>query len=86
MYLHLGHDVAVPLDSVVGVFDLDNTESSDTVRDFFERAERDGIIRNIGEELPKTFVVCTEKGRTVIYISQLASATLRRRAAGENSL
>ena len=81
MYLHLGQGVVVPYRDVLGIFDLDTTSPSRLTRAFLERAEREGRLISLGDDLPKSFVVCQEKGRPpVVYISQLASSTLLRRA------
>lgn len=84
MYLHLGQDVVVPKDSIVGIFDLDNATSSHITREFLNRAEKAGEIVNIADDIPKSFVVCRdwETNKTTIYLSQLASATLLRRSEG----
>ena len=81
MYLNLGQSVVVQKKSVIGIFDLDNTTQSHRTRAFLERAEREGRLISLGDDLPKSFVVCQEgKGPGKVYISQLASATLRGRA------
>jgi hypothetical protein len=81
MYLHLGQSVVVPYASVIGLFDLDNTTASHRTRAFLEKAEREGRVVNVSEELPKSFVLCQDGGKPpTIYISQLATATLLRRA------
>lgn len=81
MYLHLGQSTVVPKDSIVGIFDLDNASWSHRTRAFLERAERDGRLVSLGEDLPKSFVLCQEGADAgTVYISQLASATLRGRA------
>lgn len=81
MYLHLGQSVVVPLRDVVGIFDLDNTTSSHRTRAFLARAEREGNVINVSEELPRSFVLCRRKGKRLVYLSQLSPATLARRAA-----
>lgn len=80
MYLHLGLNVVVPMRSVVGVFDLDNTTNSHITRAFLKNAEKAGQIVNISDDLPKSFIVCREDGMTRIYLSQLASSTLFKRS------
>ena len=80
MYLHLGQSVVVPESSVVGLFDLDNTTGSHITRRFLKRSEKDGEIINVSDELPKSFVVCNENGKTEIYLSQLAAQTLLKRS------
>jgi hypothetical protein len=87
MYLHLGQNVVVPTKTIVGIFDLDNTTGSHLTRAFLKKAEKAGQIVNISDDLPKSFIVCTEAGKpsspeglTKIYLSQLASSTLYRRS------
>lgn len=79
MYLHLGQSVVVPYRDVIGLFDLDNTSSSHLTRSTLERAERDGCVVNVGEDLPKSFVLCRQGEKTIIYLCQLSTATLLRR-------
>ena len=52
MYLHLGQSVVVPYRDVVALFDMDNTTSSHLTRAFLERAEREGRVINVSEDLP----------------------------------
>lgn len=80
MYLHLGQNVVVPMKTVIGVFDLDNTTGSHITRAFLKNAEKAGQIVNISDDLPKSFIVCSEDGQTKIYLSQLASSTLLKRS------
>ena len=85
MYLHLGQNVMVPEDAVIGVFDLDNTTWSFRTRRFLERAEREGRVITVGDGLPLSFVLAQEgDGPPRVYITQLATATLQKRVE-ENS-
>lgn len=82
MYLHLGQDTAIRTEDIIGIFDLDNTTISKNTRNYLARAQKEGQIINVTYELPKTFVVCRKKGRyekSVVYISQISSATLLKR-------
>ena len=81
MYLHLGQSVVVPYRAVIGVFDLDNASSSHLTRAFLERAEKEGRVVSVCEDIPKSFLVCGKPGgATAVYLSQLSPATLLRRA------
>jgi hypothetical protein len=80
MYLHLGSNRVVLQSAIVAVCDLDNTTGSRITRDYLARAEKNGDVVNVAEDLPKTFVVCEENGKTTVYLSQLAAATLLRRS------
>ena len=81
MFLHLGNDVVIRKADVLAVFDLDNTSQSHLTRRFLAAAEKDGAVVNAaGEELPKSFVLCSRKGGQVVYLSQLNPSTLLRRS------
>ncbi|MDR1217846.1 MAG: DUF370 domain-containing protein [Oscillospiraceae bacterium] len=81
MYLHIGQNVVVPTDEIVGIFDIDNTTGSRITRDFLKRAEEAGNTVNISDDLPRTFVLRSggRGGEARIYLTQLAAATLHRR-------
>lgn len=79
MYLHLGNDVVVNMNSVIGIFDMDNTTVSYQTRDFLANAQKNGCVIDTTEDLPKSFVVARDKGIERVYISSLASRTLLRR-------
>ena len=80
MYLHLGKGTVVATDSIVGIFDLDITSQSHLTRKFLSLAEKAGQVVNAAEDIPKSFVVCAEGETRVVYLSQMAAATLLRRA------
>lgn len=83
MYLHLGQDTVVRTCEVVGIFDIENASVAKATRGYLAAAERAGQVVNVSLELPKSFVVCCPQGRRrqqVVYISQISSATLRKRA------
>ena len=82
MYLHLGQSVMVSEAAVIGVFDLDNTTWSFRTRRFLERAEREGRVVTVGDDLPRSFVLVQEgNALPTVYITALSSAALSARAA-----
>lgn len=86
MYLHIGQDTVVRLQDIVGIFDIDTTSISTTTRDYLKHAQQTGMIINVTDELPKSFIVCHEKNRVdhttqvKVYISQISSTTLLKRS------
>jgi len=86
MYLHLGQSVVVPEEEVIGIFDLDNTTGSHITRKFLSDAQRDGRVIAVTEDLPKSFIVCSEpkalseRNENKILLSQLSPQTLYNRA------
>ena len=81
MYLHIGPSAVVRQRDIIGVFDMDNATYSRLTRDFLERAERAGELESVTGDLPKSFLLCEQKGRKKIYLAQFSPATLRGRAA-----
>ncbi len=79
-YLHLGKGTLVRDDEVLGIFDLDITSQSHLTRKFLSMADKAGQVVNAAEDLPKSFVLCRRDGKTRVYLSQMASSTLLRRA------
>lgn len=80
MYLHLGGSVSVPFKCILGIFDLDNSTVSKHTRTFLEIAQKSGRVVNVSEDLPRSFVLCNEKGVTRVYISQISPQTLFKRS------
>ena len=61
-YLHLGKGTLVREDEVLGIFDLDITSQSHLTRKFLAMAEKAGQVINAAEDIPKSFVLCRERG------------------------
>lgn len=82
MYLHLGQDTVIDDKNIVAMFDIDACTVSKKTRDFLAAAQKNGEVVNVSFELPRSFVVCRENGRNVVYISQLSTKTLSNRRFG----
>ncbi len=80
MYIHLGNEIVVREDEIIGIFDLDTTTVSKHSRKFLETSEKENRIINVSYELPKSFIVTSKNGKERVYISQISSATLQKRS------
>ena len=91
MYLHLGQNIVVPEDSIIGIFDLDNSSWSPVTRKYLSDAEKNGTLVSISDDIPKSFIVCNELSAEnsfnnsynttgMVYLSQLSSQTLLKRS------
>ena len=81
-YLHIGQNLMLEDKRIIGIFDLDITSQSKITTTFLNQAEEDGVVLTTIEDIPKSFVVCDHPyHRQIVYISQLNSSTLARRAA-----
>ena len=81
MYLHLGNDFIVNEKDIIGIFDIENSSVSQITKQFLNFASKNARVVNCTYEMPKSFIVCSDKksGETV-YISQIAASSLHRRA------
>ena len=81
-YLHIGQNLMLEDKRIIGIFDLDITSQSKITKTFLNQAEEEGVVLTTIEDIPKSFVVCDHPyHRQIVYISQLNSSTLARRAA-----
>lgn len=79
MYLYLGQDTVINTKEMIGIFDLDNTSTSRITKQYLTAAQKNGSVREVSSDIPKSFVVCETAGRVVVYLSQISPATLRKR-------
>ncbi len=80
MYLHLGADISVNKKYIVGIFDLDNTSTSKKTREYLKRITTDGKVIDVSSaDLPRSFILTSEKGEEKVYISPISSQTLLKR-------
>lgn len=81
MYVHLGNEITINEKGIIGIFDMENTSLGNDTREFLKRSTNDGNVVNVSYEMPKSFIICSDKkaGETV-YISQISAATLLKRA------
>lgn len=79
MYIHLGQDIVIRQKDVVGIFDIENATVKKSSKDFLAYSQKNGQVFEVSRELPKSFVVCEQGGRTTVYVSQISSATLKKR-------
>jgi hypothetical protein len=79
MFLHLGENVVVPINDIIGIFDMETTMySSDTIQ-FLRMAEEDGFVERITKDVAKSFVIAEVNKKSKIYVSPISSSTLCKR-------
>ena len=74
-YLHLGSDVTVHNDSVIGMFDIERTTVNKDVNEFLKVCQKSGKIYYVSLDLPKSFVVADDK----VYVTNVSAQTLKKR-------
>lgn len=81
VYIHLGNNISVNTDDIIGIFDIENTSTGKSTKDFLRYAGEIGKVITVSYEMPKSFIVCTDNdNKEIIYISQISVSALRKRA------
>ena len=78
MYLHLGQDFILHTRDIIGIFDMETATLSRHTRDFLRRAEKEGAVVSLSNDLPKSFVLADWPDEAV-FVSPIAAATLEKR-------
>jgi len=81
MYLHIGRNQMLSEKRIIGVFDLEITSQSKITRAFLENAEKEGVVLEVCDDIPKSFLVCDHPYHSqIVYLSELNPSTLQKRA------
>ena len=83
MYIHWGQNQVINMKDVTGIFDIENTSVSKNTREFLVKMSKKNKVVYVNEDLPKSFVVANKDGESIIYITSLASSTLKKRSEGK---
>ena len=67
MYLRVEENIVVNTKDIIGIFDMDNTTVSRLGRNFLAESQKNGLIINSTDDLPKSFVVVKEKDETKAF-------------------
>ncbi len=76
MYLHIGKGQSVKKKDVIGIFDLDTSTVTKTGKEFINRLERAGAVEYADDDLPRSFVLINEKGKTKVKLSRISTKGL----------
>lgn len=73
MYIHLGSDVTVSSEDIIGIFDIERTSVEKSVNEYLSRCQKSGRIYYVSLDMPKSFVVCND----CVYVTNVGTGTLR---------
>lgn len=80
MYLHAGGQVVIRKKDIVGIFDIDNMNTEETMKEFLRRAEKKGETSLAGEGLPKSFILVKNEKEEKVIFSPISAQRLIKRA------
>ena len=76
MYLHLGSDISVNIDEVVGIFDIERITVDKYMKDYLSYCQKHGKIYYVSLDMPKSIVVCLD----TVFITNVSCLTLKKRS------
>lgn len=80
MFIHIGNNISVPSEEIIGIFDMEVATTMKDSRRFLKMCEEEDFIENVlPEEMPKTIIVTENSGRSRVYLSPISAATVRKR-------
>lgn len=86
MFLHIGEGKIVKKADIIGVFDLETTSVSKKTREFFRLNDKNANIIYVSDEIPKTYIICNSEKEKKVYMTQISSNTLYKRAERIDSI
>ena len=66
MYLHIGENKVVRKKDILAIFDMDSSTVSNTTRKYLSNAQKEGRVKTLGFDLPRTFIIMKDK---TVYLS-----------------
>lgn len=74
-FLYLGGDITIYADDVIGIFDIEECSVSRTTAEYLNFCQKKGIVVNVSEAMPKSFIVCGKN----TFISNVSNSTINAR-------
>lgn len=78
MYIHIGGDLDIPGKDIIAILDWESVRSVESVEEFLQQNSKD--VLNLSKKSIKSIVITVDK----IYLSPLASGTLKKRSNAMN--
>lgn len=79
MYIHIGKDLVIRTEEIVGIFNLDYIRNTKEYRNFYKNLEEKKQIINIAENQEKTFILVEKENNIKGYITNIGANTIGKR-------
>ena len=83
MYLHIGNGKSVKKKDIVGIFDLDTATVSGITKKFINGIQKKGKLEYYDTDLPRAFILLTDKKSAGVRLSRISSVGLKMRLENE---
>jgi hypothetical protein len=79
MFLHLGAERVVPINKIIGIFDIENTTVSKITKQFLQIASEEDLVESLTEDMPKSFILIEFNNTYKVVLSPISTGTLIKR-------
>ena len=83
MFLHIGNDVYLPEKDIIAIMNLDTSSVSKNTQLYLKNSELNNNVETICDDIPKTFVITRKNNKDKVYLTNISSATLIKRAEND---
>ena len=83
MFVHIGGEYTILIDSIIGLVNLETVQaSSSDMNDFLRQQEEENILEYVSEEIPRSLILTDDR----TYVSPLSVMTLKKRIDSEKKM
>ena len=75
MFVHIGGEYTILIDSIIGLVNLETAQASSDVNAFLRHQEDDNILEYVSEEIPRSLILTDDR----TYVSPISVLTLKKR-------
>ena len=83
MFLHIGNDVYLAEKDIIAIMNLDTSSVSKHTQLYLKNSELNNNVETICDDIPKTFVITRKNNKDKVYLTNISSATLIKRAEND---
>ena len=65
MFIHIGGDIVIKSEDIVGILEIENTSTSKITKEYFRKNGKN-VINISSEDLPRSFIITKEKNENKI--------------------
>ena len=79
MYLHIGNNILINKNEIIGIFDIESLKNNKKNLLDYNKMINDNEIIDISDGKQKTYILLKQKHKILIYISNISSLTIEKR-------
>ena len=79
MYVHIGKDIVIKSENIIGIFNIFTMEKRNSLENICKNLKINDNIIDMSEGNKKSLIITNKNNKTEAYISNISSTTLRKR-------